>query len=79
MNTFLVLGSLCRGVRDILPVGRGDFHPPLGWGAIPYQETFTALRSYEGSVITEYRYDLLRPHAARIAHDLRARLQHLSK
>ncbi len=42
--------------RDILPVGRGDLHLPVGWGAIPYEETFARLRGYRGTVITEYRY-----------------------
>lgn len=65
--------------RDILPVGRGDLHLPVGWGAIPYDETFAALRGYDGSVITEYRYDLFRAHAAGLAQELRARLRHLSK
>ncbi len=64
--------------RDILPVGRGDLHLPVGWGAIPYDETFAALRGYEGLVITEYRYDLFRPHAASLATDLRTRLRRLS-
>ncbi len=64
--------------RDILPIGRGDLHLPVGWGAIPFQETFAALRGYQGLVITEYRYDLFRSHAPRLANDLRAHLRGLA-
>ncbi len=64
--------------RDILPIGRGDLHLPVGWGAIPYEETFAALRGYQGTVVTEYRYDLFRSHAPRLAEDLRARLRRLA-
>jgi len=65
--------------RDILPVGRGDLHLPVGWGAIPYEDTFDALRGYSGTVITEYRYDLFRPYASRLADDLRARVRRLEQ
>jgi len=63
--------------RDIFPVGRGDLHLPVGWGAIPYDETFAALRGYQGSVITEYRYNLFRPHAQRLAQQLRSMVRRL--
>ncbi len=64
--------------RDTLPVGRGDIHLPVGWGAIPYEETFGALRGYRGTVITEYRYDLFRSHASQLADDLRSRVRRLA-
>ncbi|HEY6103110.1 MAG TPA: sugar phosphate isomerase/epimerase, partial [bacterium] len=64
--------------RDILPVGRGDLHLPVGWGAIPYEATFDALRGYGSMVITEYRYDLFRPHAPRLASDLRSFVRRLT-
>lgn len=64
--------------RDILPVGRGDLHLPVGWGAIPYEKTFAALRGYQGAVITEYRYDLFRSHAPRLADDLRSLVRGLA-
>lgn len=64
--------------RDTLPVGRGDIHLPVGWGAIPYEETFDALRGYRGTVITEYRYDLFRSHASHLADDLRSRVRRLA-
>ena len=63
--------------RDIFPVGRGDLHLPVGWGAIPYDQTFAALRGYQGSVITEYRYNLFRPHAQRLAQQLRSMVRRL--
>jgi len=64
--------------RDTFPVGRGDLHLPVGWGAIPYEETFAALRGYQGTVITEYRYDLFRPHASRLAGELRSLVRRLA-
>lgn len=64
--------------RDIFPVGRGDLHLPVGWGAIPYDETFAALRGYQGSVITEYRYNLFRAHAQGLAEHLRSLARRLS-
>jgi len=64
--------------RDTFPVGRGDLHLPVGWGAIPYEETFAALRGYEGTVVTEYRYDLFRSHASHLAGELRSLVRGLA-
>ena len=64
--------------RDIFPVGRGDLHLPVGWGAIPYEETFASLRGYQGSVITEYRYNLFRAHARGLAEHLRSLVRRLA-
>jgi sugar phosphate isomerase/epimerase len=43
---------------DTFPLGKGDLHLPAGWGAIPLEKVFDALRGYEGTVIHEYRYNL---------------------
>jgi sugar phosphate isomerase/epimerase len=43
---------------DTFPLGKGDLHLPVGWGAIPLEKVFEVLRGYQGSVIHEYRYHL---------------------
>lgn len=43
---------------DTFPLGKGDLHLPVGWGAIPLERVFGVLRGYRGTVIHEYRYHL---------------------
>jgi len=43
---------------DTFPLGKGDLHLPVGWGALPLERVFDALRGYRGTVIHEYRYQL---------------------
>ena len=43
---------------DTFPLGKGDLHLPVGWGALPLEQVFGALRGYRGTVIHEYRYQL---------------------
>jgi sugar phosphate isomerase/epimerase len=43
---------------DTFPLGKGDLHLPVGWGAIPLDRVFGALRGYRGTVIHEYRLQL---------------------
>ena len=43
---------------DTFPLGKGDLHFPVGWGAIPLKDVFEMLRGFRGSVIHEYRYNL---------------------
>jgi sugar phosphate isomerase/epimerase len=43
---------------DTFPLGKGDLHLPVGWGAIPLDRVFEALQGYRGAVIHEYRYPL---------------------
>ncbi len=43
---------------DTFPLGKGDLHLPIGWGAIPYEKVFDLLRGYRGTVVHEYRYNL---------------------
>jgi sugar phosphate isomerase/epimerase len=43
---------------DNFPLGKGDLHFPVGWGGIPLEKVFEALRGYGGTVIHEYRYHL---------------------
>lgn len=43
---------------DTFPLGKGDLHLPVGWGAIPLEQAFDLLRGYQGLVIHEYRYNL---------------------
>ncbi len=43
---------------DTFPLGKGDLHLPVGWGAIPLRQAFASLGGYEGIVIHEYRYPL---------------------
>ena len=43
---------------DNFPLGKGDLHWPVGWGGIPLEKVFDALRGYQGTVIHEYRYHL---------------------
>ncbi len=64
--------------RDVLPTGRGDLHLPVGWGSIPYAETFAALRGFNGLVVTEYKYPLFRSDAPRLAEDLREMVKQLA-
>lgn len=65
--------------RDILPVGRGDLHLPVGWGTIPYAETFAEFRGFDGMVVTEYKYPLFRSDAPHLAEELRALVKLLSR
>jgi sugar phosphate isomerase/epimerase len=64
--------------RDIIPLGKGDLHLPVGWGAIPFVETFASLRGFGGTVITEYPYNMFRGHAQGLAEDLRSLVRRLS-
>jgi sugar phosphate isomerase/epimerase len=64
--------------RDIIPLGKGDLHLPVGWGTIPLAETFERLRGFEGTVITEYPYNMFRSHARGLAEDLRALVRRLN-
>lgn len=43
---------------DTFPLGKGDLHLPVGWGTIPLDRVFEALRGYRGAVIHEYRHAL---------------------
>ncbi len=43
---------------DTFPLGKGDLHFPVGWGAIPLEQMFDLLRGYQGLVVHEYRYNL---------------------
>ncbi len=43
---------------DTFPLGKGDLHLPVGWGAIPLDRVFDALRGYRGTVVHEYRHQL---------------------
>ena len=43
---------------DTFPLGKGDLHLPVGWGAAPLEAVFALLRGYRGTVIHEYRYPL---------------------
>jgi len=63
--------------KDILPVGRGDLHLPVGWGSIPYAETLAELRGFDGLVVTEYKYQLFRSDAPGLAEELRAWVKQL--
>ena len=40
------------------PLGKGDLHLPVGWGAIPLEKVFGLLRGFRGTVVHEYRYNL---------------------
>lgn len=40
---------------DNFPLGKGDLHFPVGWGAIPLERVFDLLRGYRGTVVHEYR------------------------
>jgi len=46
---------------DKFPLGKGDLHLPVGWGAIPLERVFDLLRGYQGTVIHEYAYNLFLP------------------
>jgi sugar phosphate isomerase/epimerase len=48
---------------DTFPLGKGDLHLPVGWGAIPLEQVFGLLKGYEGTVIHEYRSHLFLPYA----------------
>jgi sugar phosphate isomerase/epimerase len=39
-----------------LPYGEADLHLPPGWGSIPFVEAFKRLKSYEGDMILEIKY-----------------------
>ena len=41
---------------DTFPLGKGDLHLPVGWGAVPLDKVFELLRGFRGAVIHEYRY-----------------------
>ena len=43
---------------DTFPLGKGDLHLPVGWGAIPLEKVFELLRGYRGTIVHEYRYNL---------------------
>jgi sugar phosphate isomerase/epimerase len=43
---------------DTFPLGKGDLHLPVGWGVLPLDRVFEALRGYRGTVIHEYRHRL---------------------
>lgn len=43
---------------DTFPLGKGDLHLPVGWGAIPLDRVCDAFRGYRGTVIHEYRHHL---------------------
>lgn len=49
---------------DTFPLGKGDLHLPVGWGALPLERVFGALRGYRGTVIHEYRHHLFAGSAA---------------
>ncbi len=48
---------------DTFPLGKGDLHLPVGWGAIPLEQVFAMLKGYQGTVIHEYRSHLFLPYA----------------
>ncbi|HLJ59253.1 MAG TPA: sugar phosphate isomerase/epimerase family protein [bacterium] len=58
---------------DTFPLGKGDLHLPVGWGAIPLESVFRLLRDYRGTVIHEYRAHLF-PAYAGAAHSEARRL-----
>jgi sugar phosphate isomerase/epimerase len=43
---------------DTFPLGKGDLHLPVGWGAIPLEEVFALLRGFGETVVHEYLYSL---------------------
>ena len=47
---------------DTFPLGKGDLHLPVGWGAIPLDHVFGILRGYIGTVVHEYKYNLFLPY-----------------
>lgn len=49
---------------DTFPLGKGDLHLPVGWGALPLDRVFGLLRGYRGTVIHEYRHALFPDTAA---------------
>jgi sugar phosphate isomerase/epimerase len=49
---------------DTFPLGKGDLHLPVGWGALPLERVFAMLRGYGGTVIHEYRHHLFADSAA---------------
>ncbi len=49
---------------DTFPLGKGDLHLPVGWGALPLDRIFGLLRGYGGTVIHEYRHHLFAGSAA---------------
>ncbi len=46
---------------DKFPLGKGDLHLPVGWGAIPLERVFDLLRGCQSTVIHEYAYNLFLP------------------
>ncbi len=48
---------------DTFPLGKGDLHLPVGWGAIPLDRVCGLLGGYQGTLIHEYRAHLFLPYA----------------
>jgi sugar phosphate isomerase/epimerase len=57
--------------RELLPVGRGDLHLPIGYGSIPFCQILTALKPYRGMIISEHRQDRYRREEPEITEQLR--------
>jgi sugar phosphate isomerase/epimerase len=50
-----VSSSLENKQAELMAMGRGDLHLPIGWGEIPAAEIFERLEGYSGVVIHEIR------------------------
>jgi sugar phosphate isomerase/epimerase len=52
-------GKLCyyneKTQVDLVPLGKGDMHMPIGWGAVPFKEILSELKSYSGIFLNELR------------------------
>jgi len=62
---------------DTFPLGKGDLHLPVGWGAIPLDQVFGLLRGYDGTVVHEYRAHLFPAFGGPAQAAARALLGHL--
>lgn len=40
---------------EMVAVGRGDMHAPIGWGEIPVSDVLSALKNYQGVITLEMR------------------------
>jgi sugar phosphate isomerase/epimerase len=52
-------GKLCyyyeKTQVDLVPLGKGDMHMPIGWGAVPFKEILSELKGYPGIFLNELR------------------------
>ncbi len=40
---------------DLVPLGKGDMHLPIGWGKVPFYDIISQLQGYSGMLINEVR------------------------